>query len=54
MVAVVMLPRIRTRYLVRSTGLNGEDDGGVAQFSNPRQLVPVQYGMMLPRLGEVS
>ncbi|CAM9950630.1 unnamed protein product [Ectocarpus sp. 12 AP-2014] len=29
-------------------------DGGAAQFSNPRQLVPVQYGMMLPRLGELS
>ncbi|CAN0571368.1 unnamed protein product, partial [Ectocarpus sp. 12 AP-2014] len=25
MVTVVMLPRIRTRYLVRSSGLNGED-----------------------------
>ncbi|CAM9124714.1 unnamed protein product [Ectocarpus sp. 4 AP-2014] len=59
MVTVVMLPRIRTRYLVRSSGLTGEDgamagDGGAAQFSNPRQLVPVQYGMMLPRLGELS
>lgn len=29
MVTVVMLPRIRTRYLVRSSGLNGED-GAVA------------------------
>lgn len=28
-------------------------DGGAAEFNNPRQLVPVQYGMMLPRLGEV-
>ena len=28
-------------------------DGEVVEFSNPRQLVPVQYGMMLPRMGEV-
>lgn len=27
--------------------------GEAAEFSNPRQVVPVQYGVMLPRLGEV-
>lgn len=29
-------------------------DGEAVEFSNPRQLVPVQYGMMLPRMGEVN
>lgn len=31
----------------------GAADGEAVEFINPRQLVPVQYGMMLPRMGEV-
>lgn len=30
-----------------------QSEGEAVEFSNPRRLVPVQYGMMLPRFGEV-
>lgn len=32
---------------------NQSSEGDAVEFINPRQLVPVRYGMMLPRLGEV-
>ncbi|CAM9526893.1 unnamed protein product, partial [Laminaria digitata] len=56
--AVVMLPGIRTRDIVGSDRAGAGDDaaaeeGEAAEFRNPRRLVPVQYGIMLPRLGEV-